>query len=123
MRAMILMPLALLALTTRSASDQSYTPLPAPSIKRHWNSVFCQWKFALVAIFRSRSVVGAWFHRNMLRPKSGLETGGGGGRAWTPFGFAPTGEVGRGISACVWVPAVTLPVPLAKALPNVVLNG
>ena len=54
---MILTPAWALALTTRSASVQSKQPLQAPSIWRHWKSVFCQWKPMSVTSLRSRLVV------------------------------------------------------------------
>src|SRR5579859_1366741 len=88
------------------------------------NNVFCQWKLALLAILRSRSLVVGWSHRNMLRPKSGLDTGGGGA-----FGaVGPLGNglfaAGRGSNAGVRLSAtVALPAPLTNALPNAVPLG
>ena len=60
------------ALTTLSDSLQSKTPLPAPSISLHWNSVFCQPKPASTTFCRSRCVVPGSHQMNTFIPYSGL---------------------------------------------------
>src|SRR5690349_23588694 len=103
---MMLIPAAVLALTTRSASVQSKHPLQPPSIARHWKSVFCQWKPASVTSFRSRAVVEGWPHRKRLMPKSGLATATGpalDGAAGAATGAGLVGATGAGGGACTGV--------------------
>src|SRR4051812_37865437 len=66
------MPLAFEALTIRSASSQSNWPFFCGSMKRHWNSVFCQPKPASLSLPISRSVVFWLPQTNTFIPYSGL---------------------------------------------------
>src|SRR5579884_880360 len=68
MRTSSLMPAAVVALATRSASDQLKQPLHWPSILLHSNRVFCHWKPAWLTTPRSRVVVSGWSQMNKLMP-------------------------------------------------------
>src|SRR4051794_26284100 len=97
-RARILTPAAFEALTIRSASSQSNWPFFWGSMKRHWNSVFCQPNPASLSLPRSRSVVFWLPQMKTFMPYSGL------------LAFWAVLAAGGPLAATVPVPPVLVPV-------------
>src|SRR5207253_6915654 len=102
-RATIFRPVCEMASTMRSGSFHSKPPLLLPSMLRHSNRCFTQWKPPSLASWRSRAVVAGLPHRNTwtegsvegtLAPASGEGDGAG-----ETAGDAAGDEAGLGATA------------------------